>query len=279
MTEVIKLKQLGLRTGNNFILKNIDWTIYEGEHWVLFGSNGSGKTTLLSIIAGYQLYTNGEMEVFGEQYDDSNLLSLRKKIGFISSSFFGKYYSRESALDVVLSGKSSTLGLSYDITSRDVKEAKKLLKAFNLNKIYSHPFNLLSNGERQRILVLRALMAKPSVFLFDEPCAGLDAFSYEYMLKFIKLLCVETKATVIFVTHRPEEITDEFEKCFLLRNGQMYSNGDTDNTFTTSKISGFFDYPVRVSKEGRAFKFNLDVEVPLNDWVQEKMIVDPCLNG
>ncbi len=113
---------------------------------MVFGLNGSGKTTLLSMIAGYRKQTHGSLQLFGEPYSDQNVFEFRKKVGWVSSSFFDKYMNRESALNIVLSGLSGTLGLSGGITNQQVKMAKQLLKQFHLGDKIDYPFDLLSKG-------------------------------------------------------------------------------------------------------------------------------------
>lgn len=126
MTDFI-LETAGLccRMGKRYLLKDITWQVRAGEHWVVYGMNGSGKTTLLSIAAGFKHYTAGSLRVFGENYQDGNVLALRKKIGFVSSSFFDGLYSRESILDIVLSAKTGGLSVDSGLTLADAIFAQK----------------------------------------------------------------------------------------------------------------------------------------------------------
>ena len=153
---IIEAKGLCCKIGSRYLLKDIDWQIEKGQHWVVFGENGSGKTTLLSIIAGFNAQTHGSLKVFGQEYGPENILDFRRKIGFISSSFFDKALSRESALDIVLSGKFGTLSTGYGVRDQDVKKAKTLLGELRLRDKVNRPFDLLSKGERQNVLIARA---------------------------------------------------------------------------------------------------------------------------
>ena len=128
MEPVINIEKLCCQTGNRYLLRDINWQVYQGERWVVFGLNGSGKTTLLSIIAGYKSQTSGTVEVFGEAFSNNNILSIRKRIGWVSSSYFDKYYTKESALDIVLSGLCGTLGKDSTVKPDDYIRAKTLLK-------------------------------------------------------------------------------------------------------------------------------------------------------
>lgn len=256
---IIEMSKLGLKLGHRFILKNIDWHVNEGEHWVVFGLNGSGKTTLLSTIAGYNAHTHGDLKVLGQNYSDDTILPLRKKIGWVSSSFFDKYYSRETALEIVLSGLFGTLGLSYDITTKDVVKAKALLTELRLKSKISHPYDLLSKGEQQRVLLARALIANPQVLILDEPGTGLDVFNREYLLSTVQDLAQSTKITIIYVTHYTEEILQVFKNCLLLKNGLIYTEGLTKDIFNSKFLSKFLDYPVNAVRQKDRINVTLNV--------------------
>ena len=269
---VIETSQLGFQTGNHAIVKGIDWNVRQGEHWVVFGMNGSGKTTLLSLIAGYQAPTSGSLHVFGQPYNEQSVLTLGRRIGWVSGSFFGRYYHQESVLEIVLSGKLATLGLDTTLDSRDVRQAKSLLKAFHLQKVACHPFQLLSNGERQGVLMARALMARPDILIMDEPTAGLDIFSREYLLQIIQGLARSSAMTLIFVTHYAEEIFPEFEHCLLLRDDQAFASGGTQEVFSTETLSEFIRYPVTVNWEANHPQVKLTVDTPVQQWFEAGLL-------
>ena len=252
---LIQSRDLGIRAGNKFILKNIDWEIYQGEHWVVFGRNGSGKTTLLSAIAGYTSYTHGILKVFGKQYDATNIFDIRKKIGWISSSFFDKCLTRETVIEIVLSGKYGSLGVDFSILDEDVRRAKWILEELGLKFKQSYPFDILSKGERQNVLIARSLMSSPDILILDEPCTGLDVFYREYLLSTLRDLASNTNITIIFVTHYPEEICDIFSNALLIKNGLVYKIGKTAEVFTSEIMTDFFNYPIDVYKKNNATLF------------------------
>lgn len=257
---IIETKGLGCKIGYRYLLKDINWQVKKGDHWVVFGMNGCGKTTLLSIIAGFRAYTHGDLQVFGEPYTKENILEFRKKIGFISSSFFDKALSCEAALDIVLSGKFGTLGVGYEISNQDVIYAKALLKELRLGDKINRPFDLMSKGERQNVLIARALMGKPEILVLDEPGTGLDVFAREYMLSTVQDLAENTSMTIIYVTHYTEEILPCFENCMLMRAGRMYAQGKTEDLFTDQKISALLEYPVHVAQLGERMQVRLNVD-------------------
>ena len=165
MNTIIKTTDLACQSGRKYLINQINWQVEKGEHWIIFGLNGCGKTTLLSIVAGFKGQTEGELEVFGKNYTEDNIFSLRQKIGWVSSSFFDKYLSWESALSIVLSGVSGTLSMSRAITDNDVKRALALLRQLRLGKKIDQPFALMSKGERQCVLIARALVSQPEILI------------------------------------------------------------------------------------------------------------------
>lgn len=256
----VKAENLGCKSGFKYLLKDINWQVETGKHWVVFGMNGSGKTTLLSIISGFREYTHGDLEVFGESYNDDNVLAIRRQIGWVSGSFFDKCLSSETALEIVLSGKLATMGIDGSITDDDVIRAKALLKELRLLTKVNYPFDLLSKGERQNVLIARALMPKPRLLVLDEPCTGLDVFAREYLLSTIKALAQKDDITIIYVTHYTEEILDIFENALLLRNGQIYAVGKTKELFDSEHLTAFLNYPVEVAWQNERINVSLEVD-------------------
>lgn len=254
---IIEIEGLSFKVGKRYLLDHIDWNIKKGENWVVFGLNGSGKTTLLSIIAGFGNPTIGKLKVFGQNYTADTILSVRKRIGFMSSSFFDKYYSKELALDIVLSGVNGFLGLSNKIQNSDIIKAKKLLTLLGMEHKSQQPFYELSKGERQKILIARALVSNPEILILDEPGTGLDVYAREQMLKIVRHLSGKG-ITIIYVTHYTEEILDLFDHCLLLKNGRIYRQGMTQELFTEENLSDFLECPVKLQWE--LGKFYIGVE-------------------
>lgn len=249
-TSAILTNNLSLKAGYKYLLKDITWEVKKGEHWIIFGMNGSGKTTLLSILAGYKQATSGSFSILGDSYTQDNILSLRQRIGWVSGSFFEQKYTKESALDIVLSGKTGALGRdSYRITDKDVKQAKYLLKELHLSTKIYQPFHMMSKGERQNTLIARALLSNPEILLLDEPCTGLDILAREHFLNTLKDLAEKSNLTIIYVTHHTEEILlDVFEKTLLLKNGLQFAQGDTKSLFTDEIFSRFLDAKAHITQ-------------------------------
>lgn len=253
METMINVEALSCQSGSRYLLRDITWRVQKGEQWVVFGLNGSGKTTLLSIIAGYKMPTAGTVEVFGQSYSQENILSIRKRIGWVSSSYFDTHYTKESALSIVLSGLCGTLGINKTVQADDFIRAKALLKEWNLDRKYDFPFSILSKGERQNVLIAKAMISSPEILILDEPGTGLDVLAREQLLRKIESLAYDQQMTMIYVTHYPEEILPLFSRCLVLRQGRAVHCGDTKEIMTTEGLSETLhaDVVLRYTEDGR----------------------------
>lgn len=255
MEDMIKFENICYKSGSRYLLHNINWTLYPGEHWILFGVNGSGKTTLLSILAGFNHYSSGKMQILGEEYSAYNILEIRSKIGWVSNSFFDKYYTMETPLTIVLSGLTGTLGVSRFMTDDKIKRAITLLKRLQLSDKIDQPFSYMSKGERQKVLIARALINSPEILILDEPCTGLDVYARELTLNIIDQLAKTTKMTIIYVTHYLEEILPVFNKTLLLKSGKIFTQGNTIDIVNSNIFSAYLECPTEIySDKG---KYNL----------------------
>ena len=267
MQTIIKTNELCCKSGRRFLINHINWEVKEGEHWLVFGMNGSGKTTLLSMIAGYKSPTSGTLEVLGKKYDKENIFELRKEIGWVSSSFFDKYYANETALRIVLSGLFGTFNIDYDVTDADVRRAKALLRELRMEGKMNRPFNSMSKGERQNVLIARALMTQPKILVLDEPGTGLDIRAREHMMNTVRALAESKKVTIIYVTHYPEEVQPFMNKTMLLKNGRAFAKGDTETILTDENLSILLDETVHVAQNADG---SMKMEVNAPSYVADK---------
>ena len=267
MQTIIKTSELCYKSGRRFLINHINWEVKEGEHWLVFGMNGSGKTTLLSMIAGYKSPTSGTLEVLGKQYDKENIFELRKEIGWVSSSFFDKYYANETALRIVLSGLFGTFNIDYDVTDADVRRAKALLRELRMEGKMNRSFNSMSKGERQNVLIARALITQPKVLVLDEPGTGLDIRAREHMMNTVRALAESKKVTIIYVTHYPEEVQPFMNKTMLLKNGRAFAKGDTESVLTSENLSILLDETVHVAQNTDG---SVKMEVDAPSYVADK---------
>lgn len=242
------------------LLQNISWTVRPGEHWVVMGPNGCGKTSLFSAITGYLAPTSGTIFVLGQEYGRYDWRELRKSIGIVSSALTTLMEQGQNALEVVAGGKHAML-TAWQLSNADLMDAEVIMKRLGLLHLVQRRWIQLSQGERQRILIARALMARPSVLLLDEPCAGLDPVARLRFLDFLFGLIQDTDApSVIMATHHVEEICRGFSHILLLRAGRVVAFGPLKQCLTSSCLSRTFGVEVEVRCQKRAGSaMNMDV--------------------
>jgi iron complex transport system ATP-binding protein len=245
------------------ILRSVDWTIAPGEHWVILGANGSGKTSLLSALTGYLPPTSGEITVLGETYGRTDWRELRKRIGLCSSSIRQLMEGHQTTLEIVISGRHAMIGLWGAIRPEEKTQALKILRQVEATAIRDRPWRFLSQGERQRALIGRALMARPELLILDEPCAGLDPVAREHFLQFLERLARKRGApTMVLVTHHVEEIMPVFSHVLVLKEGSVLTAGSKIKVLTSSTLSRAFHAPIRLRRlRGR---YSLVVSASLN---------------
>ncbi|CAM3610960.1 ABC transporter ATP-binding protein [Marinicrinis lubricantis] len=247
MEEMIRIEQVSYRRGDNEPLKKMNWTVNKGEHWAILGLNGSGKTTLLNVINGYIWPTKGSVSVLGHAFGTIDLRELRKMIGWVSSSLQEKLYASDKAEYIVASGKFATIGLYEEPSESDWELAYSFMEQLGCSHLKGRTFQTCSQGEKQKLLIARALMAKPKLLILDEPCNGLDLFSRERLLESIDRLAKSGDApTIFYVTHHTEEILPIFRHALLLRRGEVFLQGKVQDVLTSGQLTDFFETPVEV---------------------------------
>ncbi|RAL24296.1 molybdenum ABC transporter ATP-binding protein [Thermoflavimicrobium daqui] len=244
------------------ILSNIHWSVRSGEHWCLLGLNGSGKTTLLNLICGYLWPSKGTISVLGHRYGTVDLRELRKQIGWVSSSFQERIPKSEVAEKVVLSGKFASIGIYEPFTFEDMEEAKDLMSFLGCRHLVNRAFQTLSQGEKQRVVIARALMAKPKLLILDEPCTGLDIIAREQVLYTIEQIASQKDMpTLIYVTHHIEELLPCFSHTFLLKEGKTFLQEKTEHVMDSKTLSAFFDLPIEVEKKHHRYWITFESKI------------------
>lgn len=223
------------------ILKDISWNIKKGEHWALIGPNGAGKTSLLKIISGSLWPSSGKVKVLGKEFGKIDLRELKKKIGWVSSFLVEKIPQNEDIIEIVVSGKFASFGVYEKITEKNRQKAKRLLKLMSCDYVIGRSFSILSQGEKQKVLIARGLMTEPLILLLDEPCIGLDMKARENMLNSISKICKETKTTIIYVTHHIEEIVNEIDNIVLLKDGKSFLQGKKNEVLNKENLNRMFN--------------------------------------
>lgn len=244
---VLEISNLRVERNGIVILKDVLWRVERGQHWVILGANGSGKTSLLSALTGYLTPTAGDISLLGKTYGGSDWRELRKQIGLVSSAVRQMMAADEPALETVASGKDAMIDFWGRLSREDKARATQILRQIECSQLAERPWQVLSQGERQRVLIGRALMAKPRMLILDEPCAGLDPAAREHFLQFLQRLGKNRNApTLVLVTHHVEEIMPVFSHVLILKDGQTLASGGKQEMLKTGLLSRAFGAPVKV---------------------------------
>ena len=248
--EVLKLRGVSVRRETSLLLRNVDWTAHEDERWIVIGPNGAGKTTLLQVASTLLYPTEGTVEVLGERLGEVDVFELRPRIGLTSASLAERVPAAEKVIDLVLTASYAILGRwkeEYD--SADVTRAVELLDALGCAHLIRRRFATLSEGERKRVQIARAMMPDPEMLLLDEPAAGLDLGGREDLLRRLSVLAHNPKAPMmVLVTHHVEEVPDGFTHAMLLRRGAVLTAGPIDDVFTAKNLSRCFGVPLEIER-------------------------------
>lgn len=251
---VIAAEQVNVIRSGSHLLRDISWQVELDERWVVLGPNGAGKTTLLNLAAGRSHPTSGSLHVLGEKIGRTDLQELRTRVGFSTSALSDRIPPEELVRDVVVTASWSVVGRfreSYD--DGDTKRAVALLGEWGMGALTEREYGTLSEGERKRTQIARALMTDPELLLLDEPAAGLDLGGREDLVSRLTKLAMDPDApALVLVTHHVEEIPPGFTHAMLLREGGVVASGPVRDVITSDNLSTAFDMKLRVSYgEGR----------------------------
>ena len=255
---ILTVSGLTVRRGSTVILDNIAWQVMPGEHWAILGQNGSGKTSLLSALTGYLTPTAGVVELLSQRYGRSDWRELRKKVGLVSSAIRQMIPDNELALETVISGRYAMIDFWGKMTAADRRRGMEILRKIECQTLAHRPWLFLSQGERQRVLIGRALMARPALLILDEPCAGLDPAARERFLQFLEKLVLSKKSpTLLLVTHHVEEIMPVFSHVLILNRGRVQACGERKKTLTSKTLSLAFNATVHLTRRHERYSLEL----------------------
>ena len=256
MSRVLDFNNVTVLRDGKPILSNVDWQVESDQRWVIIGANGAGKTTLLRVAASQIQPSSGTAKVLGQTLGEINVFELRTRIGFASSALSSHIPNSETVLNSVMTA-------SYAVTGRwneqyddiDVRRAHRVLNEWHLSDYADRAFGTLSDGERKRTQIARAVMPDPELLLLDEPVASLDLAAREQTIDIIGEYASHPSApAMIMVTHHLEEIPEGFTHAMLINNGQVFAAGDIHSTLTSEKVSEVFSYNLKVQFEDGRFR-------------------------
>lgn len=250
MTDVLDLQDVTIRRGTTTILDGLSWTVREGERWVVLGRNGAGKTTVLQVASGRMHPTSGTADLLGSRLGRVDVFELRPRIGLASAALAERIPGGEVVRDVVLTAAYGVTGRwreAYE--SVDESRAADLMSAFGVARFADRRYGTLSEGERKRVQIARALMSDPELLLLDEPAAGLDLGGREELVAALAELAADRRSpALVLVTHHVEEIPPGFTHLLLLADGRVHAAGPVDEVLTSDNLSAAFGTPLQVEK-------------------------------
>lgn len=248
MEKIIEMNNVSWRRQGKTILQDLSWEVQRGEHWAVLGLNGAGKTTLLNMVNGYIWPTTGEVTVLGNEFGKTDIRQLRQSIGWVSSSLGERINGRHTAEDIVVSGKFASVGLVFaDPEDEDFERARELMELLAVDYTYGQAYEKCSQGEKQKILIARGMMANPDLLILDEPTTGLDFIAREDLLQTIEQIAkAEAAPTIIFVTHHIEEVLPIFSHMLLLEKGTVFAQGKREDVLTSDDMSRLYNRNIQV---------------------------------
>ncbi len=250
MPEIVKCENVSLWRGDTTILQNINWTISLGQHWVILGSNGAGKTTLVDMLAGRIYPSQGSVRILDEALGRVEVAEIRQRVGYSSPALAAQIPGTETVSQVVLSavwGVTASGRETYEDIDRI--RADSLMELFEVTTLRQRRFDTLSQGEKQRVMVARALMIDPEMLILDEPAAALDLGGRELLLEGLAELARDPKSpAMVMVTHHLEEIPPGFTHVLALKDGKVFAAGPINRVLTSAVLSQMYDLQLDVTQ-------------------------------
>src|SRR6188474_847482 len=252
MAAVVDLAGVSIVRNGSTLINNISWEIDESDRWVVIGPNGAGKTTLLQVISAQIHPTSGVAGILGEVLGTVDVFELRPRIGLASAALAERIPPNERVRDVVVTASYGVVGRWRETYDRlDEGRADDLLKALGADHLAARRFGTLSEGERKRVQIARALMTDPELMLLDEPAAGLDLGGREDLVRRLGELAADLAApALVLVTHHVEEVPPNFTDVLLMRDGRIVAQGPIEITLTVENLEATFGLPLELEVRG-----------------------------
>ncbi|OCG73109.1 ABC transporter ATP-binding protein [Microbacterium sediminis] len=251
-TPVLSFSDVVVRRGTRNIVDGVTWSVNDDERWVVLGPNGAGKTTLLQLADTLMHPTSGTVTILDEQLGRTDVFELRPRIGFASTALARQIPHDETVLNVVMTAAFSVMGRwNEQYESVDERRALRVLRDWQLDHLADRLFGTLSDGERKRVQIARAIMTDPELLLLDEPTASLDLGSREVLLALLSEYAKSpTTPAIVMVTHHVEEIPVGFTHVLLLRDGGVVAAGPIAETLTPENLSAAFGMQIALASAG-----------------------------
>ncbi|WP_080795360.1 ABC transporter ATP-binding protein [Corynebacterium pacaense] len=242
------------RGGRNLV-GPVTWQVELDERWVIIGPNGAGKTTLIRMAAAEEFPSSGQARIMGEQLGRTDMRDLRSMIGVSSSALGNRIPDKEKVADLVISAGYAILGRwREDYEEMDFEHATEILEQVGAMHLADRTWGTLSEGERKRVMVARALMTNPELLILDEPTAGMDLGGREDLVAYLGELAMDPDApAIVMITHHVEEIPSGFTHAMLLDEGEIVAQGLIDSVLTNENLTRAFHQPIQVDRIGERY--------------------------
>jgi len=251
MAPVVELADVSIVRNGSTLLDRINWVIDEADRWVVIGPNGAGKTTLLQVVSANLHPSDGMASILDEVLGAVDVFELRPRIGVTSAALADRIPRSEAVGNVIVSAAYAVVGRwheGYEVD--DFRRAAQLMQQLHIEHLGKRTFGTLSEGERKRVQIARALMTDPELLLLDEPGAGLDLAGRERLVATLsEIVADEFSPATVLVTHHLEEIPPGMTHAMLLKQGRVVASGPITEVLTDEHMSEAFDLPLKVSVE------------------------------
>lgn len=259
-SSILRVQNACFVRGGRRILDDISWSVAQGQHWCVLGPNGCGKTSLINLITGYEPATDGVVQIGDETFGNSDWREVRKRVGLVTNTLTTYIEPGEPVLHVIASGRDAKLNLWQPPSATLKKQAAGLLEAAGCEYLKKSLWGVLSQGEKQKILICRALMARFEVLILDEPCAGLDPVAREQFLAWMSEISTWPESpSLVMVTHHVEEILPCVSHIFMLRGGRVLIQGEKKSVLNSAALSTLYGASVKLSQKAGRYALTVTI--------------------
>lgn len=242
---MIEYKNVYFIRDEKLIIDDISFKIESGQNWVILGPNGAGKSILFSMLMAYNIPTKGKISAFGKTFGEYNWNKVKSRIGIVSSTMsrFESVLNRMDVYHLILSGLKATIGIYEEITPQERIQTSEIIAKYDFEHMQEKPYRNLSEGEKKKALILRSIITNPDILILDEPCASLDLYQKEQILRTLSEI---KKTNLIYVTHDLTEILPEFDHIMMLKHGKILAQGKKQDVLTEAYLSELYGLKVRL---------------------------------
>jgi iron complex transport system ATP-binding protein len=254
---LLEVTDLTLHRSGTRVLDGLSWQTRLGQHWAILGQNGSGKTSLLSALCGLATPSGGELSLLGHRFGEDAMAPARRQVALVGSALRQMVEDGETVEEVLLSGLHGQINLWKQVLAAERKIARGMADRLGFSHLLPRAWGVISQGERQKVLIGRGLLAQPKILILDEPCAGLDPTAREAFLRLVSQLLAESTPQIVFVTHHIEEILPGITHLLGIQHGKVLFHGECKKMLTTGNLQALFQHPLKIRHRGGRYSLEM----------------------